>query len=648
MMATSIRENSENHDNLEKLYFGKDDAESDFARGGLLKQGFMRTRAYEEALAGRKNLIIGRKGSGKSAIALMLRNSLASESRCVLVTPDEISADEIRRFQLPGIPQEQSKQLIWRYVFVVQVAKFILAASQITLSRDESITSRISTVRKFLTDNGELEDLTLNERFWKVIEKLRGAFSIEAFSVRVTLDGEVKPPSPGTKANDQLDIVEAHLNKAAADLELISTGRPFHLVVDQVDKVWSNDRESDSMVVGLLLAAKELQRNFSFVVATVFLRTDIYERLQFHDRDKFRGDEFHIDWTERHLLDLVAARAQASLGLALETDQIWRKYFPDSVESQNCPRFLVSRTLMRPRDIIQLCNACRDTARNNQHPTIEEQDIRKALSVYSNWKLGDLQSEWSVNYPFLSDLFILLSNTSYLIGRDNFEATLLQVKSDFIARYPILGHAFSADSILSVLYSIGLLGVVRHGKTCYSFGQNSERQIQAKDLEFVLHPCFRSALQSTSAIKLSAFESILDIERRGARSRFDREALIGHLDIYRGARSERGFRYLGINLERLRMAVEKSSLPEEIRTEVSSNLAAMLAEVREVDIDYENPLVVREVMLRQHRHLRQMSDRLSDSDWLSENKDLKYIFSESVEELEKFAYRGTLAEYDRS
>ena len=35
---------------IDSLYFGKDDAESDFAAGGLLQQGFLRTLAYEEAL----------------------------------------------------------------------------------------------------------------------------------------------------------------------------------------------------------------------------------------------------------------------------------------------------------------------------------------------------------------------------------------------------------------------------------------------------------------------------------------------------------------------------------------------------------------------------------------------------------------------
>jgi energy-coupling factor transporter ATP-binding protein EcfA2 len=630
--------------NLEKLYFGKDDAESDFARGGLLRQGFMRTRAYEEALAGAKTLIIGRKGSGKSAICLMLRNALSSESLCALVTPDEISADEIRRFQLPGIPQEQSKQLIWRYVFAVQVAKFILAAGQKVSDKTPELSGKLGAIRKFLLDNGEIEDLTFTERFWKVIERLKGAISVEAFSVKLKVDGQVQPPSAGAKAHDQLDFLEAQLNAVALAIGLSTEGQPFHVLVDQIEKVWSNDRESDSMVVGLMLAAKDLQRRFGFAVATVFLRTDIYERLQFQDRDKFRGDEFHIDWNEEHLLDLILTRAQASLGVAITAEDLWDRHFPVSVDSQDCQKFLISRTLMRPRDIIQLCNACRDTARNNRHSRIEESDVRKAMALYSNWKLSDLQNEWSVNYPFLADLFVLLSNASYMLTRANFESALEQVKGDLSVRYPSLGHAFSTDTFLSVLYTIGFLGVVRHGKTHYSYSENSERQIQANDVEFVLHPSFRNALQSTSAIKLSPFESQLDINRRGIHTRVVREARLGQFEQLRSPRSERGLQYLESSLYRLRVGVEKSALSDELRTEVVSNLSAMQAEIRQA-VEYADPSVAREVAGRLYRHLSQIADRLNDGKWLLEDRDLRYIFQESVEELERFIDRGGPGEF---
>lgn len=585
----------------------------------------MRTRAFDEALAGSKTLIIGRKGSGKSAICLMLQNDLQSDDRCSLITPDEISADEIRRFHLPGIPPEQSKLLIWRYVFAVQVAKFLVTAGQKIQNKTSSVNEKLASVRKFLLDNGEIEDLTFTERFWKVIERLKGAISVEAFSVKVSVDGKVEAPSPGAKAHDQLDVVEAHLNGAAIALGLKGTSKPLHLLVDQIEKVWSNDRESDAMVVGLLLAAKELHKRFEFVVCTVFLWTDIYEQLQFQDRDKLRGDEFHIDWDEEHLLDLISARAQASLGSPISDEALWHGLFEGEVDSLACKHFLISRTLMRPRDIIQLCNACRDTARNSRHERIDEGDIKKALALYSNWKLNDLQNEWSVNYPFLSDVFVLLANSSYLFNRTTFESSLDQVKRDLGSRYPSLSHVFSTDTLLSVLYSIGLLGVVRNSRTCYAYSQNTERQVKSQDREFVIHPCFRNALQSTSAIKLSPFESEFDANSRGLLSRFVREARHGLFESLRPARYERGFMYLIESVGQLRLRIEKTSLPEELRQEIGVNLMAMRDELRQaMELDVSDPFIVQNVVARLHRHLGQLTERLNDGGWLTQDKDLFY------------------------
>jgi hypothetical protein len=264
------------------------------------------------------------------------------------------------------------------------------------------------------------------------------------------------------------------------------------------------------MVVGLLLAAKAIQSSFDFVICTVFLRTDIYEQLQFQDRDKLRGDEFHIDWDEHSLADLILTRAEASLGSQPNPQRFWEGMFPNTIDSQPSKKFLISRTLMRPRDIIQLCNACRDMARNNRHDTIQEPDVRKAVALYSSWKLNDLQNEWSVNYPFLPDAFLLLSNSSYMIARSSIESSLQQIKSDLTARYPNLASVLTPHTFLSILYSIGLLGVIRDGKTLYSFGRHEDDEIRVVDNDFIIHPCFRNALQSTSAIKLSPYEA--DIE----------------------------------------------------------------------------------------------------------------------------------------
>ena len=591
-------------------------------------------------MAGNKTLIIGRKGSGKSAICLMLRDSLLGEKRACLVTPDEISANEIRRFHLLGIPPQQSKQLIWHYVFTVQIAKFILEFSKRTEAHVSDVPDELTSIRRFLLDNGELDDLTTTERFWRIVERLKGSFSVEAFGVKV--GAGVEHPSQGLKAKDHLDLLESKLVAIAEKLGVGESGRHFHLLLDQIEKVWSDDKESDSMVIGLLLAMTELRSKFTFLKCTLFLRTDIYEKLQFGDRDKLRGQEFHIDWDDTTLLELIYARAQASCSMNVTNDLLWKELFPREVAGLRTTVFLVNRTLMRPRDIIQLCNACRDTARTNGHRFISEEDIKQALALYSNWKLSDLQNEWSVNYPFLPDVFVLLSNSSYLFTRVWFEKLVEFIKNDLKARYPNLSASFSSDALLSVLYSIGLLGVVRNSLPFYYYQDKMERQILFSDRDFVIHPCFRQALQSVFAIKMQPFET--GEYGRNVRTRIEREIRIGKQEVARGSVPARALGYTYKELQSLRSYIQNSSLPGDLIEELCSNIAAIQADLQAaMDAGDLGPGDLMEAIGRIERYIRKMQSGIEDLS-LGDSQ-LQYAFVELIESMERFRRSGSLGEF---
>ena len=203
------------------LYFGKDDAESDIAPGGLLREGFIHTSAYMAAQSGKKSLIIGRKGSGKSAISVALLQQSHPGLKVSLVTPDEISADEIRRFQLVGIPAEQSKALLWRYIFAVQIAKFIVQHSK---NHGRSAPSAVRKLKRFLHDNGETDDFELHEKFWRIIERLKSSISLEAFGAKIAL--EIQGPTEGIKASNSLDLLERQIEDAVSALAcpMVTTG----------------------------------------------------------------------------------------------------------------------------------------------------------------------------------------------------------------------------------------------------------------------------------------------------------------------------------------------------------------------------------------------------------------------------------------
>ncbi|MDG4577084.1 MAG: hypothetical protein P9C36_15755 [Defluviicoccus sp.] len=628
---------------LDNLYFGKDDAESDMARGGLLAAGFLQTKAYESARSGKKVLILGRKGSGKSAICLILERELRKEGRVSLVNPDEISADEVRRFELAGIQEDQSKRLIWRYVFAVQIAKFLLRYSQGRLDGNERASHAVGQVRQFLVDNNEVDDLSIVEKFWRVVDKLRGKVALQAFGASASLEMTNQPQ--GILADQQLQRLEQKLNDAAVALKVTETSRPFYILVDQIERLWSNDRNSDAMVVALLQAAKEVRNIFQFVICTVFLRTDIYEALNFPERDKFRGDEFHITWDSVKLIDLVEARARVSTGQKYENGDLWKKVFPAKIGDTKSSTFLVSRTLQRPRDLIQLCNACRDLAYCNGGRAITTRDVHKAISQYSSWKLSDLQQEWNVNYPFLADVLLLLSNSSYIVKREKFEERLNAIKHDLEKRYPILEGKINSDFLLDILFSISAIGVVRQGSTLYGCHSRAETRIDGVDRQFVIHPCFRNALQSTSALELAPFEVSDAADQNRIRRLFYREKLRDpYLSVVRGKRSTRLRSYLLDTIQSARSAVSKQKMADDICDEIRVSLDNIRDEFEVIE-EAGDEIMTLEALLRAEKHISKMQLRLIEGDWISQNSELLYRLRDLSGEMAKFIESGAIREY---
>jgi ABC-type multidrug transport system fused ATPase/permease subunit len=69
---------------IANLYFGKDDAETDFTSSGLLQGSFLKTAIFDQIKSRSKSLVIGRKGSGKSALCLILKKELNREKNICL------------------------------------------------------------------------------------------------------------------------------------------------------------------------------------------------------------------------------------------------------------------------------------------------------------------------------------------------------------------------------------------------------------------------------------------------------------------------------------------------------------------------------------------------------------------------------------
>lgn len=491
---------------LQRLSFGYEDAERDIA-GGLLRESFIRTVAYEATVSGRKMLIIGRKGTGKSAICMQIAAGHTQLDGTILITPDDAVGNQICRFELQGLTGDTARSLVWRYICAVHAARYLVTRAGRGRGRLRDHKT-IRALRRFLKANGELSNQDPGGPLAQMVRGLQTtSLSLEAFGIRTGVDMGLAP-SEGAQATRQLEVVEQGVADAFAELDWAARHPPLLLLVDQLEQVWSSESDAHSMIIGLLLAAKHITAHYGGAMRCLaFLRSDIYDSLSFPDGDKFRGDELRLHWSDDSLMELALSRARASVGAELTPGQLWTGLFPEHVGGETTTAFLLRRVLPRPRDVIQYLNLSRDTAVQNGHDRIHEHDVLLASRQFSEWKLKDLAQEYLVAYPYLERLFPLFQNMGYVVMRNVLASRLEQTAATLHPQFPAYAHSLTLPGVIDTLYSVGFMGVRRGNDVVYAGGP--DLAVQPYETEFHVHPCFRSALGATSAVDIHAYTPLV-------------------------------------------------------------------------------------------------------------------------------------------
>ena len=564
------------HSILDRLYFGRDDAEHDLA-DGLLRKGFLPTEAYEEALSGPKTLVIGRKGSGKSAICVRLTMDGVRRGATVLITPDDAAGSEIRRFELQGLTNETAKSVVWRYVFAVQAARHITDHAK--AEHGLRLPRSVRALRRFLKDNGELADSDrLYDRVVAGTRGLQSTLSLEAFGFKASV--ELRTSSEGARASRQIEVLESGVAAAFADLRCTESHEPLLLLVDQLEQVWAADEDSAAMVIGLLLASKHIAGAFGRAVRCVlFVRSDIYDALRFSDGDKFHGDERRIDWSVQALRQIALNRATASLGRDVSEDELWSEIFPGIVGGEDTATYLLSHALPRPRDIIQFLNACRDAAVQQAHTQIQPEDVLRATLIFSQWKLGDLAREYRVTYPYLERIFVLFQNAGYVVTRSAICQRFEYARGALQESFPRYADVLTPNGIIEALYGVSFLGVLRNGDVVYAGG--SEPPIQPHEDEFHIHPCFRAALNATQSTKFDEYRGLLHLATHGVAQGIG-NVIVGGAVPYRPVRSFALIEALLESCQRILRQLGRAQLPAETRERVSLEIGRIVSSTDEL------------------------------------------------------------------
>lgn len=473
---------------LEKLDIGDVAAENEIF---TLKSYFVATGQYNQAKQGYARLVIGRKGSGKTAVFYAVRNSLG-HSRNITILDLKPEGHQFTKFRevilsklSPGL-QEHTLAAFWNSILLSEIAHKVTQEEYSWAQREPDRWEKYKNILDLYEKSGYAEKGDFSERLLNQVDRLIENYSaIDNFSDQSITEMLYKG-----------DIHELNSSVSA----YLEEKEEVWILIDNLDKGWPvhGASKEDIMIIRTLLEAtrklqRQLERSNIDFHCLIFLRNDIYDLLVRETPDKGKDTPITLDWSDEQFFKEIFRRRVLASGLLEGTfDDVWNIIFEPNIGTRESFSYIIERTLMRPRDFLNFILRSIETAINRGHNKVTQDDILKAEELYSEDILKTIAFELKDIYAGVPDfLYTFLGSKDMLSKTEVFK--LLQDAG--IAEDDL-------DKVIKLLCWFGFLGVQKMGFEAASYSYEVRydmakllQPINRRDANFIIHPAFRSALE---------------------------------------------------------------------------------------------------------------------------------------------------------
>ncbi|MDX1006561.1 hypothetical protein GOE08_06630 [Sinorhizobium medicae] len=372
-------------DFLAELRFGDPVAENEFQ---TLGDYYLRTDQYQRASRGDVNLVVGRKGAGKTALFSQVRNSKRSNTNNIVVDlkPEGYQLIRLKEDVLDYLAEGAKTHLItalFEYVFYLEICYKVLEKDADRHLRDNNLYEPYNRLQA-VYQSGAAGEGDFSERLLGISQNLVDAFK-NKFG---TEKGQRLNAAQVTELVYKHNIREV---RDALSAYLKFKGSVW-ILFDNLDKGWSSHglTSGDILILrGLIDASRKIQHQMQAhehdFHSVVFVRNDVYQLLVESSADYGKESRATLDWTDSDLLREVLRKRLVSNSLPDDTpfDRVWSQICITHYQGEETSQFLIDRSLMRPRNLIKLLAHCRGFAVGMGRPRIDETDLEKGLRAYS-------------------------------------------------------------------------------------------------------------------------------------------------------------------------------------------------------------------------------------------------------------------------
>lgn len=287
------------------------------------KRYFFHTKDTHQIESGERCYVIGRKGSGKTAICEYLKSIHAYDNFTVKLSFKNFPYNLLYEHSNSAFTYPNQYITIWKYIIYLNVAKLMIG--------NYNIDAKIRTCFENLF-RGKLEK-SLADSFK---EWVGTSFNISACGIEAGIEISKEHRKNNMQLSDRVELLEDVLAK-------VMDGSRYIILFDELDEDYKDigEAEKHKLYISLLTSlfkaiqdVKSLYFNHGKVLPVIFLRNDIYDFIT--DSDKNKWDDFRIDlnWDEPKINSLIAFRISRAIneeGVTLPFSEAWGSISTDDL-----------------------------------------------------------------------------------------------------------------------------------------------------------------------------------------------------------------------------------------------------------------------------------------------------------------------------
>jgi hypothetical protein len=479
------------------------------AEDDQLKRFFVQTPVYDALIKGVRQVVIGRKGSGKSALYLALTDRTDGThfmAKGLTFSEYPWALHTLYAHELTS--RHERFIASWRFLTYIEIFKLLLTQDRNRYKESSDAKKALASVEAFIRKNWGHIAFDYKKTFPS------GGFQFSGLQFAPQVYGFAVGGADVDRHGGGLGQTIERLNEWLAHaLRAVGPFAPtVYILFDELDTGYDpTSLDYIDRVTGLLLAVRILAREFQAselpFCPIAFLRSDIFSSLQFGDKNKLvETNSITLSWNEdlgtyhgSSLKQLIDHRIRRSLDLPEEVRDPWAHAFDNSIMRGTQHKFqhMPFRSFLRPRDIIRFANSAleefkrRTGGRGND--LISNVDIKNARKAYSEYLRDELGDEISSSFPEWKDYLNVLRRIGWTrFNRQKFNQAYESVKRR-------LSLSKTADEALYFFYEYSIIGFQRAagaaGLVQHFRYQDENVRFNPEAREFIVHRGLKEALE---------------------------------------------------------------------------------------------------------------------------------------------------------